>query len=72
MVKIEDGRDIVDDIVDEELENPDDVLAMNIDVYDYYLEEEGVLLEGKKYTRLESMESMDFMRSYMSANYVRL
>ena len=47
MVKIEDGRYIVDAIVDEELENIDDVSAMDIDVYDDDGEEEDVSLKDQ-------------------------
>ena len=62
-------REIVDAIVDEELENLDDVSAIDIDVYDDYCEEEYISLKDQKYTHLEAMESMDVMRSYMKAYY---
>ena len=71
-VIIEDDRDIVDAIVDEKLENPDDVSAMNIDVYDDDFEKEDISLNDQNYTHLEAMESMDVMRSYMTANYFPL
>ena len=67
-VNTEDDRDIVDAIVDEELENIDDVSAMDIDVYDEDCKEEDISLKDQKYTHLEAMEAMDVMRSYTTEN----
>ena len=42
--------------------------AMDIDVYDDDCEEEDISLKDQEYTHIESMEAMDVMRSYMTAN----
>ena len=55
-VIIEDYREIVDTIFDEELKNIYDVLAINIGIYDDYCKEECISLKDKNYTHLESME----------------
>ena len=67
-VNIEDDREIVGDIVHKEWENIYDVSAMDIDVYDDYIEEEDISLKDQKYTHLEAMGALDIMRSYMTAN----
>ena len=67
-VNIEDDRDIVDAIVDEQLENIDDVSEINIDVYDDDCEEVYISLKDQKYTHLDTMEAMDVMRYYMTEN----
>ena len=54
-VEIEYDREIVNAIVDEELENIDDVSAMNIDVYDDDYEEEDISLKDQKCTHLDAM-----------------
>ena len=61
-IKIEDDRDIFYAIVDEELENLDDVSAMDIDVYDDYCEEKDISLKDQKYIHIEVMEVKGFMR----------
>ena len=61
-VIIEDYREIVDTIFDEELKNIYDVSEMDIDVYDDDCKEECISLKEKHYTHLESMEAMDVMR----------
>ena len=67
-IKIEDDRDIFYAIVDEELENLDDVSAMDIDVYDDYCEEKDISLKDQKYIHIEVMEVKGFMRYCITAN----
>ena len=71
-VNIEDDREIVDAMVGEELENIDDVSAMDIDVCDDDCEEEDISLKDQKYTHLEATEAMDIMIYYMAENALSL
>ena len=67
-VNIEDDKYIVYYIGDEELENIDDLSAMDIYAYETDYEEEDISLKEQKYTHLEAMEEMYFMIYYMMEN----
>ena len=62
---IEDDNEIADDIIDEELENLDDVSAIDNDFYDDDGKEYDISLKDQKYTHIEAMESIYVMRYYM-------
>ena len=67
-VNIENDREIIDAVVDEELEFFNNMSVMDIDVYDDDFLGEDISLEYQKYMNLESMEAIDVMRDYMTEN----
>ena len=69
---IEDNNEIADEIIDEELENLDDVSAIDIDFYDDDGKEYDISLKDQKYTHIKAMEEMYVMRSYMTQMFFHL